>query len=310
MSFRTLTRLDFGPRLQILWAKLTIDPRHYQISVLSSLILLGLFHFSFQLPLWHVLACVGSTLGTQAFADKVIGRKFDVRSPLISALSLTLLLRTGSIGLSLGAGVLAIASKYIIRWNGKHIFNPANFGLVIMSLIFGAAWISPGQWGAAPFFAILLVGLGGVVTGKAKRWDVSLGLLGFYAFLVYGRALWLGDPLAIPTHQMQSGALLIFAFFMISDPKTTPDSRTGRLVYAALVALIGFTIQFGFYNSAGIILALIITAPCVPFLDYLFKGRHYQWPVSKPTNIHISNLNTSKIGVSYDAILSNKIPTE
>jgi len=46
------------------------------------------------------------------------------------------------------------------------------------------------------------------VTGKAKRWDVSLSLLGFYAALVFGRALWLGDPLAIPVHQMQSGALL------------------------------------------------------------------------------------------------------
>ena len=261
-----------------MWSAVSVDPRHYQIGVLASLILLGLFHFGFDLAWWHVAGCVGSTLVTQAFADRIVGRRFDPRSPLISALSLTLLLRTGSLTLSIAAGVLAVASKYILRWKGKHIFNPANFGLVVLSLLFTSAWISPGQWGAAPLFALLLLGLGGMVTGKAKRWDISLALLGSYGLLICGRALWLGDPLAIPIHQMQSGALLIFAFFMISDPKTTPDARAGRLVYAAIVAAVGFTIQFGFYNAAGIILALILTAPLVPLIDKIFEAERYSWP--------------------------------
>jgi len=254
------------------------DPRHYQIGVLSSLILLGVFHFAFQLPWWHVVACLSSALTTQFFADKITGRKFDPRSPLISALSLTILLRTGSVWLSIAAAALAIASKYLIRFQGKHLFNPANFGLVVVALLFSGAWISPGQWGTAPIFAIFLAGLGGVVTGKAKRWDVSIAFLGFYAALIAGRALWLGDPLSIPGHQLQNGALLIFTFFMISDPKTTPNARPGRIAYAALVALVGFTIQFGFYNSAGIILALILTAPTVPLFDRIFRDQLYQWP--------------------------------
>ncbi|CAM3792579.1 RnfABCDGE type electron transport complex subunit D [Litorimonas haliclonae] len=261
-----------------MWSAVSVDPRHYQIGVLASLILFGLFHFGFDLAWWHVAGCVGSTLVTQAFADRIVGRRFDPRSPLISALSLTLLLRTGSLTLSIAAGVLAVSSKYILRWKGKHIFNPANFGLVVLSLLFTSAWISPGQWGAAPLFALLLLGLGGMVTGKAKRWDISLALLGSYGLLICGRALWLGDPLAIPVHQMQSGALLIFAFFMISDPKTTPDARAGRLVYAAIVAAVGFTIQFGLYNAAGIILALILTAPLVPLIDKIFKAERYSWP--------------------------------
>ena len=265
-------------KLRGVWSRLTYDPRHYQIGILSSLVLIGVFIYSFALPWWHVVACVGSTLGTQFLADKIIKRKFEPRSALISALSLTILLRTGSIGLSIAAGVLAVGSKYIIRFNGKHIFNPANFGLVIVSLLFTGAWISPGQWGSAPIFAILLAGLGGAVTGKAKRWDVSIAFLGFYAALIFGRAVWLGDPLSIPTHQMQSGALLIFAFFMISDPKTTPDARLGRIIYAALVATVGFAIQFGFYNSAGIILALVLTAPLVPLFDKIFRDQKYYWP--------------------------------
>ena len=276
---------------------LLADPRHYQIIVLSSLILLGTFHFAFQLPWWHVVACVGSTVGTQAVADKIVGRSFDARSPLISALSLTLLLRTGSVTLSIAAGILAISSKYILRWRGKHIFNPANFGLVILSLLFTGAWISPGQWGTAPIFAVFLLGMGGIVTGKAKRWDVSLTLLASYAALIFGRAIWLGDPLTIPVHQLQSGALLIFAFFMISDPKTTPDARLGRVLYAMIVASLGFTIQFAFYNAAGIILALILTAPIVPFIDRFIPAGRYHWP----------KFSLSPKGVSHETV---QIPAE
>ena len=77
---------------------------------------------------------------------------------------------------------------------------------------------------------------------------MTYAFLGFYALLVVGRAVWLGDPLTIPLHHLQSGALLLFAFFMISDPKTTPDSRAGRVLFATLVALGAVLVQFGLYR--------------------------------------------------------------
>lgn len=291
-------RNSWGENFKGLWAFLLHDPRHYQITILSGLIVVGISAFGFNLPVWHAGACIGGALATQFIADKALGRKFDVRSPMISALSLTLLLRTGSIWLSLAAGVLAIGSKYLIRYRGKHIFNPANFGLVVLALLFTGAWVSPGQWGAVSWLAILLIGLGGIVTGKAKRWDVSLAFLGFYALFVTSRALWLGDPLSIPFHQLQSGALLIFTFFMISDPKTTPNARRGRVTYASLVAFVGFILQSQFYQSAGPIYALILCAPLVPIFDHLFKARLYQWPTlpqPTPTQKGVAHVKPKKI---------------
>jgi Na+-transporting NADH:ubiquinone oxidoreductase subunit NqrB len=273
-----LRRGNFGEKVGGVFAFLNNDPRHYQIGVLSALIFVGISSFGFSLPLWHAVSCIGAALTTQFIGDKALGRKFDPRSPMISALSLTLLLRTGSIWLSIAAGVLAIGSKYLIRYNGKHIFNPANFGLVVLALLFTGAWVSPGQWGTVSWLALMIAGLGGIVTGKAKRWDVSLGFLGFFALLAFARALWLGDPLSIPVHQLQSGALLIFTFFMISDPKTTPNARAGRVAYSALVASVGFVLSAFFYQSAGPIYALILCAPLVPLFDHFFKARLYQWP--------------------------------
>lgn len=281
-----------------LWAFLLHDPRHYQITILSGLIVVGISAFGFNLPLWHAAACIGGAMATQFIADGALGRKFDVRSPMITALSLTLLLRTGSVWLSLAAGILAIGSKYLIRYRGKHIFNPANFGLVVLALLFTGAWVSPGQWGAVSWLAILLIGLGGIVTGKAKRWDVSVAFLGFFALFVTSRALWLGDPLTIPFHQLQSGALLVFTFFMISDPKTTPNARRGRVGYAALVAFVGFILQSQFYQSAGPIYALILCAPLVPIIDQFFQARLYQWPTpTQPTPAHegVAHVKPKKI---------------
>jgi Na+-translocating ferredoxin:NAD+ oxidoreductase RnfD subunit len=76
------------------------------------------------------------------------------------------------------------------------------------------------------------------------RADVTLAFLASWLSILFGRSLWLGEPLAIPIHRLQNGALLIFAFFMIPDPKTTPNSRTGRIVFAFLVAFGAGVIQF------------------------------------------------------------------
>ena len=121
----------------------------------------------------------------------------------------------------------------MLRVGGKHLFNPTNFGIVAMMLATGQVWVSPGQWGNVAFFAFLMACLGGLVVNRAARSDVTLAFLAFYLALVFGRALWLGEPMAIPLHRLESGALLLFTFFMISDPKTTPDSRAGRILFAA-----------------------------------------------------------------------------
>jgi len=71
---------------------------------------------------------------------------------------------------------------------------------------------------------------------------------------------------------------------MISDPKTTPDSRTGRVVYALLVALAALYVQFGFFKPNGPQWGLIACSPLVPLLDRLFPGARYDW--SKPTAGH------------------------
>jgi Na+-transporting NADH:ubiquinone oxidoreductase subunit NqrB len=262
--------MDIGTRLQ--------DPRYYQIGVLGTLVTFGTLALDFGIRPENAVAIVVTALLVQFAGTKAAGLpRFDPLSPVITSLSLTLLLRTDAVTLAVLAALIAIASKFLVRVRGKHVFNPANLAIVSLILSSDRAWISSGQWGSAALGAFALACLGFIVLTRARRADITIGFLACYAALLTGRALWLGDPLAIPLHQLQNGALLVFAFFMISDPKTTPDAATGRLLYAALVAAAAFTIQYIYYQPQGPILALVFTAPLVPVIDMLFRDTTYRW---------------------------------
>ena len=254
------------------------DPRLYQIVLLSSLLVYGVVHLDLEISLSQALALLATALFTQ-YACSRLWRlpAFDPRSALISGLSLCLLLRTNSAWLAVLAAGVTIASKFVLRIRGKHVFNPTNFGIVAMMLATGGVWVSPGQWGSAAFFAFLVACLGGLVVNRAARSDVTYAFLAFYLAILFGRALWLGQPMAIPLHQVESGAFLIFTFFMISDPRTTPDSRAGRVLFALLVALGAGCVHFVLYRPNGLLLSLAFLSPAVPVIDLLLPGRRYAW---------------------------------
>lgn len=254
------------------------DPRYYQIAVLGTLVAYGVIVLDFGIRPENAIVIVLTALLTQFAATRAVGLpRFDPLSALITALSLSLLLRTGLPVVAALAALVAISSKFLVRVRGKHVFNPANVAIVTLMVSSDHAWVSSGQWGSAAIGAFALACLGFIVLTRAKRAETTVGFLVFYALLLFGRALWLGDPLTIPLHQLQNGALLVFAFFMISDPKTTPDSAVGRVIYAFLVAGLAFAIQFGLYRPHGPILALVATAPLVPAIDYLIQGTNYRW---------------------------------
>ena len=254
------------------------DPRIYQISVLGLLLVYGVGWLGFGIGPSRVALLLTTCLLAQAACTRLwrLGR-FDPRSALISGLSLCLLLRTNDPGLAVLAAMATVASKFVLRVDGRHVFNPTNFGLVASIAVTGQAWVSPGQWGNAAYFGFLMASLGTLVVSRAARSDVTAAFLGFHVAIVLGRALWLGDPLALALHQLQSGALLLFAFFMISDPKTTPETRAGRVLFAFLVAAGAAFVQFVLFRTNGLLWALFACAPVVPLINRLRPGSRYTW---------------------------------
>jgi Na+-translocating ferredoxin:NAD+ oxidoreductase RnfD subunit len=116
-----------------------------------------------------------------------------------------------------------------------------------------------------------------VVLQAARRADIAIFFLASHAALLGARALWLGDPVAIPLHQMQSGSLLIFAFFMISDPRTSPNSRLGRLAFAFAVAATAHYLAFFVQMRPALYFALIALSPLTLLIDRVFPAPRFVW---------------------------------
>jgi hypothetical protein len=300
------------------------DPRLYQIGVLASLLVYGMTRLEFGITVPRACLLLLTVLATQAACDWMTsarsphgGAAVNVKSALISGLSLCLLLRTDRADLAILAATLTIAGKFLIRFRGKHVFNPTNGGLVAMLLLSDRVWMSPGQWGAAAFFAFLMACAGGLVVNRASRSDVTCAFIAFYCALLIGRSIYLGEPLGIPVHRLESGALLLFAFFMISDPKTTPDSRAGRVLFAGLVAFGAWYVQFRLFRTNGLLWSLAVCAVAVPLIDWLLPGSRYCWssPVAAATRTELATrikehgMRRTVIGVALALVVSWSAPT-
>jgi Na+-transporting NADH:ubiquinone oxidoreductase subunit NqrB len=268
------------PRIR---AHLPRDARIYQIAFQATLLTLGVVARDFSLRPEQMLLCFAAGLATQAFWLSTL-RLSGVGwlSPVITCLGLSLLLRADSLWIHPLAATLALSAKFTLRLGGKHLFNPANLGVIFALVALPGAWVSPGQWGNDLAYALWFVALGGLVTQRARRWDVSWAFLAAWLTLVAARVLWLGQPQTIWWHQLQSGALLLFAFFMISDPMTIPNRQCARVLFAIAVAGLAFVWQFVWFKPNALLWALFLCAPLVPLCDRIWPAARATWSATQP----------------------------
>ena len=208
-------------------------------------------------------------------------------SAFVTCFGLSILLRSDTLWVHPLAACLAMSAKFVIRVNGKHLYNPANLGVILATTLFPGTWISPGQWGNELAVAVWFVALGGVVVQRARRWDIAWFFLGGWLGLVALRVLWLGQPWSVWAHQLGSGALLLFAFFMISDPMTIPNRRGARVAYALVVAAVAFGWQYVLFRPNALVWALFVATPWCRSSTGCFRRRNSAggptgWPARDP----------------------------
>jgi Na+-transporting NADH:ubiquinone oxidoreductase subunit NqrB len=261
------------------------DARYFQIGFQCLLLAYGLLFLQWAAG-WQLYAVyISGSVGTQFLADWILARgRFpyarlgNLKSALISALGLCLLLKTNSPMIALLAAVVSIASKYLIRWKGKHIFNPSALGIVVAIGITGDAWVSPGQWGSGMVLLSGILCLGCIVVTKVQKLDLSLAFLGTFTGLLFFRQVaYLGWPTDHFVQSVSTGSLLLFSFFMITDPKTTPNHPIARIVWAMGIAAVAFYLAAFRFMNATPIWVLVAAQPLVPLLDHWFKAKRFQW---------------------------------
>lgn len=74
-----------------------------------------------------------------------------------------------------------------------------------------------------------------------------------------------------------SGSLLLFALFMITDPRTIPNARISRLIWAVSISLLTFILRNYFFVSTAVLWALIALAPLSILLDWIWTAPRFSW---------------------------------
>ncbi len=273
------------------------DARYYQIIFQLIFLSYGSFFLHWQADWLSYLLYVSAALAFQWLFEwlkvkSLITTRHLLQcslSALISALSLCLLLKVNAWPTCIMASLLSISSKYIFRNDKNHFFNPSAFGIVATILLTGEAWLSPGQWGSNAILVFGICCLGFIVVTRVQKLDITLAFLVTYAGLLFIRqVIYLNWSLDFFIQSVSTGSLLLFSFFMISDPKTSPQHPVARIIWAVIIAVIAFYLSaFKFLNSTPI-WVLVPAALLVPILNIIFKGKAFTWERPKENMLNLS----------------------
>lgn len=259
--------------------KQLIDPRAFQIAALGSFLIYGVSNLGWTDQVLRVLVIIMSALLVQTLAIVSLKLPWNaLKSGAITGLGLSLLFYSSTPWLWVLAPTLAIGSKYLIQFRGKHIFNPANFGIILPILLTGDAWVSPGQWGNSAMLIFFFSVSAFMILARVGRVDTSLSFFITLLVLEYIRSvLYLGWDIEWLMHKMTNGSILLFTFFMITDPRTTPNHRYARLAWASGIAVVAFVLTSYFQMHTAPIWALFFASPITAFLDHFFRSRGFKW---------------------------------
>ena len=220
-----------------------ITPKHLSSSLITLIIIVGEWRFGVLGGYDRLVVALGTCLLTEyALSLFILGKKpVSLLSPYISGNSIALLLKPqeGLLWPFAAVAVLSIASKFVLRYKGRHLWNPTNFGVALMLLIAAPITaILTHEWGNDLRVNMVIWGIGILVVRRAKLLHVTAAYtIAFFVF-AWPRAL-LADVSYVTEIAPITGAMYqLFVFFMITDPPTTVPTMRGRILVAVLIAAV------------------------------------------------------------------------
>jgi enediyne biosynthesis protein E5 len=215
-----------------------------------------------------------ASLVTELILSKIYFGKWPIlASAYISGISVGILVRSPAVWPYFVCAVVSIMSKYVLRVNNRHIWNPSNFGIAV--LVFLApetvATLSI-QWGNYLLPMIVIWCLGSVIIARLHRFHITGTYVACFIALAFVRSWITGSPWQSEIAPLTGPMYQLFIFFMITDPKTTVKSKKWQCVVVAIVAVVEMILRLDQVVYAPFY-ALFIVGPTALLVEYWFDSR-------------------------------------
>ena len=251
-----------------------IDKRYLAPILVTAVLISGQVTFGFLESWSRTALAIATAIAVDAMLGWwMVGKVPHLASAYVTGISVGMLVRSPEFWPYALCSAISITSKYVIRVDGRHIFNPSNLGMVAMLLLAydSVAGLSI-QWGnnLLPMIAVWV--FGSVIIASLGRLHITASyVIAFVVFSVLRSAVtghpWLAEvaPITGPMYQL-------FIFFMITDPKTTVHPRWAQCLVAVLVAALEAVFRlFQFVHSPYY--ALFIVGPTANLIEIYLTRR-------------------------------------
>jgi enediyne biosynthesis protein E5 len=251
-----------------------IDKRYLAPILVTIVLVVGQLTFGFLESWSRTFLAIATAMGVELVLGRLFSGKWPhLASAYISGISVGMLVRSPEMWPYALCSAISITSKYVIRMDGRHLWNPSNLGVVAMLVLAAdkVAGLSV-QWGNNLLPMVVVWAFGTVIINALGRFHVTLTyVVSFLAFSVLRAAVtghpWLAEvaPITGPMYQL-------FIFFMITDPKTSVHPKWAQCLVAFLVAAMEAVLRlFQFVHAPYY--ALFVVGPAANLVEILLARR-------------------------------------
>jgi Na+-translocating ferredoxin:NAD+ oxidoreductase RnfD subunit len=270
MSAAPAAAVVTGPRRRIL----TIENRFLPPILITCILLAAHLSFGVLESYQRTAIAIVTAIATELVMGQLTYRQWPhPASAYITGISVGILTRSPFFWPYFLISFISVASKYVLRLGGRHLWNPSNFGVsVVLFLAPATVSLLSIQWGNTLWPMVVIWILGTAIVWRVGRLHISAAYVASFLALSFVRSLMTGIPWLATVAPITGPMYQLFIFFMVTDPKTTVRSKTGQCFVVFLVAVV----------EAILRLAEVVYAPFYALFLVGPAALVFEWLTSKP----------------------------
>jgi enediyne biosynthesis protein E5 len=253
----------------------TIDNRFLPPILITCILLAAHLSFGVLESYQRTALAIATAMATELFMGRLTYGKWPhPASAYITGISVGILTRSPFYWPYAFISFISIASKYVLRLDGRHLWNPSNFGISAV-LLLAPATVSllSIQWGNTVWPMVVIWILGTAIVWRVGRLHISATYVASFLVLSVVRSLISGTPWLATVAPITGPMYQLFIFFMVTDPKTTVRSTSGQCVVVFFVALIEAILRLAEVVYAPFY-ALFLVGPAALLIERWLSNPH------------------------------------